>query len=79
MVTLARPTRIKTGSKPVDGKPTSGKIHGATAAPDHRHKENTMHKIAHQVVVFYDWLSGPAMSVQERTAAKIAEANRTWW
>ena len=79
MVILERPTRIKTGERPVVGKVTLEKIGGASTAPVHQHKENTMHKVVHQVVVFYDWLSGPAMSVQERTAAKIAEANRTWW
>ncbi len=76
MVTLARPTRIKTGSRPVVGKVTSEKIDGASTAPAHQHKENTMHKIAHQVVVFHDWLSGPAMSEKERSAAKLAEAGR---
>ena len=74
MVTLARPTRIKTGSRPVVGKETTGKIHGASKAPDHQQKENMMHKVAHQIMVIYDWVSGPAMSEQERMAHKIAEA-----
>ena len=79
MVILEHSTSIKTGSRPVVETATLEKIHGASTAPVHQHKENTMHKVVHQVVVFYDWLSGPAMSEQERTAAKIAEANRIWW
>ena len=35
-----------------------------------------MHKVAHQVIVFYDLISGPAMSQQERKAYKIAEAGQ---
>ena len=33
-----------------------------------------MHKVAHQIIVIYDWVSGPAMSEKERMAYKIAEA-----
>ena len=76
MVTLAHPTRMNTGARPVLGKTTAEKIHGASTAPEHRHKENTMHKVAHQVMVIYDWISGPARSQQERQAYKLAEAGQ---
>jgi len=33
-----------------------------------------MHKVAHQFIVILDWISGPAMTQQERHAHKIAEA-----
>ena len=74
MVTLARPTRIKTGSRPVVGKEIPEQIHGDYTAPNHQNKEQIMHKVAHQVMVIYDWISGPAMSQQERQAYKLAEA-----
>lgn len=75
MVTLARPTRIRTGSKPAVGKGTTEKISGASTAPNHKHEENTMHKVAHQIMAIYDWVSGPAMSDQERLNSKIAQAS----
>ena len=34
-----------------------------------------MHKVAHQIAVIYDWVSGPAMSQRERQAHKLAEAS----
>jgi hypothetical protein len=74
MVILANPTRINAGSRPVVGKQISEKINGASTAPEHRHKENTMHKVARQFIVILDWISGPAMTQQERHAHKIAEA-----
>ena len=33
-----------------------------------------MHKVAHQIMVIYDWVSGPAMTEQERMAHKLVEA-----
>ena len=36
-----------------------------------------MHKVAHQIMVIYDWVSGPAMTQQERLAYKLAEAEHT--
>ena len=33
-----------------------------------------MHKVAHQIIVIYDWVSGPAMSEQERMTQKLFEA-----
>ena len=74
MVTLARPTRIKTGSRPVVGKETSEQIRGEYTAPNHQNKEQIMHKVAHQIMAIYDWVSGPAMTEQERISYKLAEA-----
>ena len=75
MVTLARPTRTNTGSRPVVGKETSEKIHGDYTAPDHQNKEQIMHKVAHQIMAIYDWVSGPAMTEQERMSYRLAEAD----
>ena len=33
-----------------------------------------MHKVAHQIIVIYDWVTGPAMSDQQRMAHKLVEA-----
>jgi len=75
MVTLARPTRKQTGSRPVVGKETSEQFHGEYTTPDHQNKEQIMHKVAHQIIVIYDWVSGPAMTEQERMSYKLADAD----
>ena len=36
-----------------------------------------MRKVAHQIMVIYDWVSGPAMTERERMAYKLAEANHS--
>ena len=36
-----------------------------------------MHKAAHQIMVIYDWVSGPAMTERERMAYKLAEAKHS--
>ena len=36
-----------------------------------------MRKVAHQIMVIYDWASGPAMTEQERMAYKIAESGHS--
>ena len=42
--------------------------------PAHRHDEKgILPKIGHQLVHVYDWISGPAMSEQERMQRELAE------
>ena len=38
----------------------------------HRHEKGFLPKIAYQIVSIYDWLSGPAMSEQERVHRELS-------
>jgi hypothetical protein len=39
-----------------------------------RHEKGFLPKITHQIVSIYDWLSGPAMSEQERIHRELNES-----
>jgi hypothetical protein len=56
------------------GNLKEGVNHTAMTTPAHRHDDKgLLPKIGHQLVHIYDWLSGPAMTEQERIHREIIE------
>ena len=40
----------------------------------HLHEKGILPKLGHQIVAFYDWLSGPPMTEHERITRALAES-----
>ena len=40
----------------------------------HIHEKGILPKLGHQIVAIYDWLSGPAMTEQERISRAVVES-----
>ena len=40
----------------------------------HIHEKGLLPKLGHQIVAIYDWLSGPAMTEQERISRALTES-----
>ena len=40
----------------------------------HIHEKGILPKLGHQIVAIYDWLSGPAMTDQERISRSLVES-----